>query len=380
MIKSPSYFRPHAPVVGRLDSVRRLSSLPENRNSNVQSSSAVKVAKRILFSLYQLERPIRDAASAVNSGSVHKSGIERYLDAACYRVQELDGLVKAVESGDQHRSRNEEDTTKRLLKTCVYALKSYKIIAAELKRAATKILGTADGIYSRCLMFQLCATIVESRNACTMLGAKVRDRSASQETPRLASKAWNSRTVTPTPPKPSLNRRMRGATILRNMPSTSTLRVVPPPPIPLNGADGRSGTMTSLSAATPRSSETFAGGEPTFPSRSRTNTMRSIVDEPEGGEPFDSIFLKLHEACTLAAETLPQCRGEFHARMEASRGSGQRGLVHQWSMAITKCEAVITHNANLKKRLEVVRVNDPALKYQRDFWQLCDAFVKVSIC
>jgi hypothetical protein len=106
--------------------------------------------------------------------------------------------------------------------------------------------------------------------------------------------------------------------------------------------------------------------------------MRSMMDVGENDEQFDRIFLKLKQACDLAAQALPHCRAEFNSRREHAQTAGQRNHAQQWMTALKKCELVITHNKALKKRLENVKVNDQGVRYQRDFWQLCDAFVHVS--
>ena len=106
--------------------------------------------------------------------------------------------------------------------------------------------------------------------------------------------------------------------------------------------------------------------------------MRSVMDEPDAEEQFGRIFLKLQATSNLASQTLPHCRTEFQARKGQAQHSGQDRLAQQWGRALNKCEEVLINNKALKKRLEVVKVNDPGLRYQRDFWQLCDAFVQVG--
>jgi hypothetical protein len=107
--------------------------------------------------------------------------------------------------------------------------------------------------------------------------------------------------------------------------------------------------------------------------------MRSMIDVGENDEQFDRIFLKLKQACDQAAQALPHLRAEFSGRRDSAQSAGQRSHLQQWTTALKKCEVVITNNKALKKRLEMVKVDDPGVRYQRDFWQLCDAFVHVSL-
>ena len=361
----------------RFGSVRRLSSLPENRNSKVQPSNAVKSSKRLLLTLHQLQRPINDVAVVMTDGTPRRSTMERLLFSAHAQVQELDRLLGRLESGMEDGIKDEATAMQSIVRTSVSALKAFGAVTAELKRNTSKLVSIADGIYIRCLMFQIYGAMVEARNVCSLLGFKIKHRSAPRDTPRVTSHAWSSKTVTPTQPKVPNNKRLRGATILKSMASTSTLRGMPAPPVPLNVNGSRTNTMTSISSATPRSGESFSTLLSSVPTMSRSNTTRSVTDGDEGDEQFDRIFLKLKAASDMASQALPHCRGEFIQRRENSQRTGHTRLAHHWSMALNKCETVIVHNKTLKKRLEVVKVNDPGIRYQKDFWQLCDAFVHV---
>ena len=356
------------------------SSPPQNRRVP-ESSDAVKGTRRLLFTLHQLQRPVNEVAVAIKDGTPKKSALERQVFTAHAHVEELDRLLRRLQDGWDDASNKNSDATKSIVRTSVHALKSYGAVTTELKQNTSKLVKFVDGVYIRCLMFQIYSAMVEARNICTILGFKMKVRSTLKATPRILSQAWSSKSVTPTQPKAPVNRRPRGSTAVRSTASNATLRVMPPPPVPLNPGVSRTNTMTSISTigtATPRSGESFS----TFASRdsslSRTNTMRSVTDSGDSDEQFDRIFLKLKAACDLAAQALPHCRLEFNTRRENAQSSGQRTLAHHWSMALKKCEIVMNHNKTLKKRLEVVKVNDPGIRYQRDFWQLCDAFVHVS--
>ena len=374
---SSGAFSPVGGHPGRYGSVRRLSSLPENRNSRVQTTDPLKGSKRLLFTLYQLQSPMRDVAVAIKDGSPKKSALERLLFTAGAHVEELDRLVNRWESSLEDGQKKQPDATRAIVNASVQALRSYGSVTAELRRNASKVLRFADGIYVRCLMFQTYATMVEARNVCKLLGCTVRDRVQRKDTPRVSA-AWSSRTVTPTQPRPNTSRRQRGAEILQRIGSHSTLRSMPPP-VPLNANGSRTNTMTSLSAATPRSADSFSTLASSNASLSRTNTMRSVVDEGDSDEQFDRIFFKLKNACDLAAQALPLCHKEFKSRKENAQNQGLSRIAHYWSMALSTCERVMADKKALRKRLEVVKVNDPGVRYQRDFWQLCDTFVKVCV-
>lgn len=364
--------------VGRHGAVRRLSSLPESRNSRVQPSATIGAAKRLLFSLAQLYGPVSEIAGAIRDGAPKRSVLERQLFSASAHVEELDRLLNRLESSLDDNTKGDEQAVKLIILTSTAALKAYSAVIKDLRRHTHKVVSVADPIYVRCLMSQIYMTMVESRNICSMLGfvIKAPGRRAS---PRV-SQAWSSRTVTPTQPKPVNSRRLRGATILQSMSSSGQLRSMPPP-VPLNINGSRSNTMTSMSsmsaAATPRSGESFSTlASSAIPSRS--NTMRSGVDDHDNEEHFSRIYLKLKGTCELAGQSLPHCRTEFAARKENAETVSQTRSAHHWAMAMNKCDALIAANNALSNRLRSVRVKDPGVRNQKDFWQLCDNYVKVS--
>lgn len=359
---------------GRLWNARRLSNLPENRNSKVQPSDAVKGSKRLLLTLYQLQRPISDVALAVKDGTPKRTALERRLFSAHAQVEELDRQLRKLENGSEDGNEKTEESMRSVVKISLEAVKTYGAVATELRRNTANAVKLADGIYIRSLMFQIYGAMVEARNICTIVGMKVKP---SRDTPRL-SKAWSSKTVTPTQPKPPINRRVRGATALSSIGSAKGLGVMPPPPVPLNTSVSRMNNMTSMGAPTPRSGDSFATLPHINPNMSRSNTMRSIPDEADGGDQFDLIFSKLGSTCDLARQALPQCREEFERRKNNAQSAGHNIHARQWSIVQAKCDDAITKNRELRKRMGAIRLNDPGVRYQKDFWQLCDAFVHVS--
>ncbi|KAK3632373.1 RAM signaling network component [Elasticomyces elasticus] len=366
--------------IGRYASVRRLSSLPENRHVDVQTSEVVRVGKRLLFSLYQLRGPVEEVARALKEGSPKRSMLERQVFSANAQVEELDRLLGRLEKDNEDYAKADERLLDTITVASLAALKAYGMVIKELRQHTRRLVSLTQGVYLRCLMSQIYMTMIESRNICSMLGFKSKPPGP-KNTPR-ASRAWSSRTVTPTQTKPVNNRRLRGATILRSMSSNAALRAIPPP-VPLNGSSSRTNTMTSISslgAATPRSGESFTPlPSSTLSSRSntmRSDTIRNITEYGDSDEQFDQIFLKLQSACDLARKSLPHCRTEFAGRRHNADNTGQPRAAQSWALATSKCDTVIAANTRLYNRLKVVKLKDPGVRNQKDFWQLCDAFVQ----
>ena len=357
-------------VVSRLDSSQNLSMLPGYRNLRSHRDGIAKACKRLVLALSQLDTPISAVAVAIKDDSVLcRSTVERRLFTAQTRVKGLDRSLQQMQASAQHVDKAKQRATNTIVNASVQALRCYGAIAAELKRKRDKIVARADGIYLRSLLFQIYSTMVEARNICSLLGFQMRDATATASTSRMASQAWSNRSVTPTQPKMPHNRRMAKPPMLQNMISSDG-RVMQPPSASLRSSvSTRTNTMNSQS--TTLVSSTAAS--------SRTNTMRSIRDDGQGDEHFDDIFLKLQAACILATQALPTCRSDVQGRIEIAQANSQRIVAHQWSLALAKCDEVIANNKALRKRLEIVKVNDPGIRYHRDFWQQCDAFVYVSL-
>lgn len=106
--------------------------------------------------------------------------------------------------------------------------------------------------------------------------------------------------------------------------------------------------------------------------------MRSMAaEDSEEVEQFERIFLKLRTACDVANHALPHCHTEFTVHKDNAETNGKARAAHYWSLALTKCNAVIRANQALSGRLKQVKLKDPGVRNQREFWQLCDAFVQV---
>lgn len=333
--------------------------------------SFVKAVKRLVISLTQLQRPVEEVWACLESDPASDPNLRSVIATANAGVVRVDDTLRQVSNGSWRPS------VKIILHYIEHALQAYAAVAAALRRNIENAVRLPEGIHLRFLMLQIYSTTIEARNICTFLGFKVKERSSQRDTLR-ASRVWSSRTVTPTQPKAPYERRVRRPNALQSTSSTSTLRPIAPPPMPLHTNGINPSTTRSMSAATPRSGETFPPLGPGRPHVSRSNTMRSIMGAEEPDDQFEQIFLKLRTACDQASQALLACRTEFISRRDHAASMSQPRPAHHWQSALTKCEIATNHNRTLKKRLEMVKVNDPSLRYQRDFWQLCDAFVHVS--
>lgn len=329
-----------------------------------------KAARRLASTLIQLQRPVESVWGYLEAAPGADTNLRSIYAAANSSVFRMEDMLRAMSNGSNRSS------PKAVLQRANETLQAYGAIITTIKQNIAHVVRLPDGMHVRTLMLFIYATTVEARNICALLGHAIKEKSSQRDTLR-ASRAWSSRTATPTQPKTPSDRRTRRPTVMRNASTATTIRPMAPPPIPVNTAISRQNTAIPLGSATPRSAEPFLPLSDR-PQMSRANTMRSMMGSDDPDDNFEEIFLKLRTACDQASHALIACRTEFMSRKEHARSMSQPRPAHHWTTALEKCEVVSTHNEMLKKRLEMVKVNDPSVRYQRDFWQLCDAFVHVS--
>lgn len=360
--------------VNRYQTERAAAIIEQHPNAKILKSRPVLASRRLLYTLLELNRPVMRIAHSLKDGTPKRTALERQLFTANVHLENLDRLLNRLDGGSEDTPQREAAIARDIALACNYGISSYGSLVKELKGFVRKIVHVLDPVTIRCLMFQIHSSIVEARNTCKSLGFKIVPTTEQQST--RGSRAWSSKTVTPTQPKPIANRRLRGPTILRSLSSQSTLRAMPPP-VPLNAGSSRTNTMTSMTPGALRSGEPFASGLSSA-ATSRTNTMRSVAnDDGEEIEQFERIFLKLRTACDVAYRALPHCHKEFTVHKDNAETAGKARAAHYWSLALNKCNAVIRANQALSGRLKQVKLKDPGVRNQRDFWQLCDAFVQV---
>jgi hypothetical protein len=351
----------------------RGSGSVQHPNMKVLKSRPIVASRRLLFTLLELQRPVVRIAQGLKDGTPKRTMLERQLFNANAHVEELDRLINRLDGGLEDTSKREAAAARNIAISCDNSMRSYGLVVKELKGFVQKVVHVLDPVLIRCLMFQINAAMIEARNVCRLLGFNMVPPTENE--PSRASRAWSSRTVTPTQPKPVTNKRLRGPTILRSISSNATLRAMPPP-VPLN-TGSRTNTMTSSGLAMPRPGESFSSAHSSA-APSRSNTMRGTYsDDGDEQEQFERIFVKLRNACDLANQALPRCHTEVTVHKDNAETAGKARAAHYWSLALSKCNAVIRANQALSSRLKQVRLKDTGIRHQREFWQLCDAFVQV---
>lgn len=355
---------------------RKLSSLPESRNSTVPTMNSIKAVKRVLFILFYLHRPLADIAQQLGTGTPRRSTLEVQLATANVKVEELDRLIHKANNVMEDNMEVDGPMLMAIVRTAILALRSYVFVAKELNRNRQQCVKRVDAFHVRQVITSVYSTMVEARNVCQLLGFKT--VAANPRDTLRASQAYSSRTVTPTQPKAPVGTRRRGATILPSSSSVTNLRGMAPP-VPLHTSSSRSNTVNSFGGpVTPRWNQSFSELSSMAHSRrqSRSNTMRSVT-ESDAEDTADRLYLRLKACCDVASTTLPPVRADLHSRKSVEDRAGNLRMASLYGNAIHKCDFAIATNNKLLSRLKVMHVGDPA-RYQLEFKQMAEQFTKVS--
>ncbi|KAF2220075.1 RAM signaling pathway protein-domain-containing protein [Elsinoe ampelina] len=362
----------------------RLSSLPEDRRVSKITSPTIRSARLLVYSLDQLNRPVDDAIRILRGDSSFPSQAERMHVTATQNLKELDAQLHILTPMNERQSQESKDI-RLILKRSRYCVQAYHQLVAELRVNARKLVLRGDPMYLRALMLQLHACLLEVRNACDIQEATLAPVPPVSRFSNVSA-ARSDRTVTPTQSKPN-NKRSRGAKIIAGLreksPGSASLQ--PPYSALASATSSRTTTMTSMSLATPKSTESFGPHSHRSPHRSRTSTMTStaslqppsqlptpVLDVNEAAE-FEKIYLTLRQACDVADQCLLGCRQDFFLRKEGAARSMSSSAARAWTGALNKCDALMNSLGALRSRLNSIKLNDPSIRKSRDFWLACDA-------
>ncbi len=333
------------------------------------AANLAKGAQRLVATLTQMQQPVDDVLGFLEASPSAAAALRLCVDEANSNISRVSDMLK------QARIASVQPSAKTIVRRSSRAIRAYASVTSGLKRNLSIIVQATEGFEVRCLLLQLYAGIVEARNICMLLGYQVKEQQSQRDTLRN-SRAWSSRTVTPTQPKMPIERHPRRPTVLPRDSSSSVATIRPMgPPQSMSHANGsRSATMPS--STTPRSADALSTSNPIRPELSRANTMRSMMDYPDPDDQFEHIYMKLRVACAQAQNALNTCRIEFANRRDHASSFNQPRPAHLWQKALDKVEVVSGDCRHLTRRMDN---SDPGmLRYQRDFWQGCDAFVHVS--
>lgn len=381
--------------------VNRMSSLPEHKGEREAAEPIVEGAKGILFALFQVQSHVSALINVIKREDVRRNSLEIVFYNASTHVDRLnEALENAEDSEDADLARLTDDAVKRECDTCIMA---YIHVATQLRNSLDKVIANGDARYVRSLMLMVYGGVCELRNACVSLGVPIGTRkrhSASKSSipetrqEKVSSDRFIGPAVTPTrDPVPTMRRFRSDTTIQHSQTPTngplpaagnyqsavSSPGFAPAPFTSRSRSSSRPNiinTSVPSSLATPRSGESF----PPIPSSvvPRINPLTGL-DEIEEERIFEKIFYQLTAAYTAALQALPLARRQFVRCLEvAEHGREPEGIQMLWNNLNRRCRVCLEASEALGLRLSNMKVKEPGggMRNQREFWQLCKAFMQ----
>lgn len=375
--------------------VKRLSSLPEHRRESSWTDEVVEAAKGVLYSLFQVDPHIKALLSVVRDGASKRTSLERVYYNASTHVEELDRELHIFEVSCGEEDEEGSLSNEAVQRACATCLMAYDHVCALLLQNIGKLIQNGDPRYVRTLLLLVYGSLVEARNACSSLGINfqaIQEAKLRKPQPEIIheeNSRRRDRSVTPTRVRPNPGMRMRSDTAIQHaalynhyaLTGTGT----PAVPLYVNGrsrSNSRTNTLTSSTSSsvanTPRSGESF--GLPNTPytaySTSRSNTMHGF-DDNESEAMFEKIFISLTCAYDHALKGIPSVHRHVSRCLEVALESHTaKEICAFWKHLVDTCYVAMDVSGALKLRLSNIKLKDPNLRNQREFWQLCTAFTK----
>ncbi len=378
---------------------RPLSSL-QRQKQDLPGTKIIEAAKGILYSLNLVHQHLGILFPVMKEGKSKRSSLERVFHNAAIRVEHLDQeLSKCMR--DAAQGVRFTDASKKAVRQATHAcILTHEPIAQLTIRSVGPLAQDADPKYIRTLMLLLYGSINEVYNSYQTAG---RDRPAktaqgvnvkavTQNTANVSDgEILGNRddSVTPTRDRPKPERRWRNGSSIQQFSShidlhaaLGTQTAVPPY---LNGrsrSNSRVGMLHSSASSsvvsTPRSGESFSSARLATRSRSGSVTMtpEQARLEKEQRVQFEQIFVILKKSADQGLQIIPQLQPTFNDAAEAS----QRQYTHEkirelWLTLVNRNRTCLSMSEKLKKRLSIIKLNDPDARNARDFWRLVKDFV-----
>ncbi|KAL5120511.1 RAM signaling network component [Pleosporales sp. CAS-2024a] len=348
---------------------RPLSDVREHRRGSRAPDIVVEAAKNFLYGISVLHDCVSHMVRSIRLTARSKDSLRRKEDFhRRYQKISLDlrALNEVLQKFDSLVEEDEEDAERlsRSVYVCTLrSLNSFLSISLSIAENRTEIAQYANPRIVRTFLLLQQGTLIELRNGCAVLGAHFKDsklndrRPSGADTATVRARPFKVRPVPTSPPHRNGNYSM-------------------PPPVILHSNDNsRTNTMTSVSAATPRS------GESSFTLAtimSRSNTMTSNFEEGDDDAQFGRVYQKLRNACENCNVSIPKIAQLLGEQLDVLKREYEvehprvRALVD----LIEKSNEVQQTTVPLARRLKQMLPQDSYTRGQPEFWQHCMGFIK----
>lgn len=349
---------------------RPLSDVREYRRVSRAPDIVVEAAKNFLYAISVLHDCVSHMVRSIRLTARNKESLRRKEDFyRRYQKTSLDlrALNDVLGKFDSLVEEDEEDAERLSRSVYMYALRcldSFMSISLSIAENRTEIAQNANPRIVRTFLLLQQGTLIELRNGCSVLGAHFKDntiksrRPSGGDTATVRARQFKVRRFPTSPPQRNGNYQM-------------------PPTVILHSNDtSRTNTLTSISAATPRSGESAFTLATTM---SRSNTLTSNFDEGDEDTQFGRVYQKLRNACDSCNTSIPQITQLLKEQLEILRR--ELDLEHPRIRAlvdlIEKSNEVQQMTIPLARRLSQMQPQDSYTRGQPEFWQHCMGFIKV---
>jgi hypothetical protein len=349
---------------------RPLSDVREHRRGSRAPDIVVEAAKNFLYAISQLHDCVSHMVRSIKLTAKTKESLRRKEDF--YRrysttYLNIRALNEVLHKFDRLVEEDEEDAQKLSRSVYMYALRcleSFMSISLSIAENRIEITQNSNAHIMRTFLFLQQASLIEMRNACSILGAQFKDTSVALRRPSSPDPVATVRA------RPSRVRRFQTSPPQRNG------YQMPPPVILHSNDNSRSNTLTSISAATPRSGESFST---LAPSMTRSNTLTSSFEETDEDAQFDRIYTKLRNASDSCRNSMPQITRMMREQFDGLRRDldSEDPRVKALANLIDKSNDVQQMTNPLAGRLSQMQLKDSYTRNHPEFWQQCMGFIKV---
>ncbi|KAF2737319.1 cell morphogenesis protein-like protein Sog2 [Polyplosphaeria fusca] len=348
---------------------RPLSDVREHKRGSRAPDVVVEAANNFLYAISQMHDVISHMLRSMKRTDRTKEGLRRKeyfyrrFSATYLHVRALNELLERYNTLAEEDEEEAQKLSKAIYQYTLKCLELFMYINLSIAENRVEITRQADPRLLRTFLFLQQGSLVEMRNACSILGAEFVDTAAALRRPSAADSLGTVRA------RPLKARRFQASPPQRN----GGQYQIPPPVILHSNENSRTNTLTSISAATPRSAESFS-----TLSMTRTNTLTSGFDEADEDVHFERVYARLREVCESSRSHIPRILALLRSKLDIIRGELVPGdpKVTVLESLIVKAQDVEERLFPLSKRLSQMQLKDSYTRSLPDFWQQCTGFIR----
>ncbi|KAL8635378.1 MAG: hypothetical protein Q9228_007123, partial [Teloschistes exilis] len=404
--------------------------LLRKRAKHQPKSTFIKGAKGLRYSLVTLDHSTHNLVGSLPNRSMkqwYKLGDAQHeatfrMDSLHHSVNEL---VRFQEGNTGHSPRyTKEKAVSLSSNACQSAIAKYILLCRLLADQSSQIVANAEKCYVRTLLLialggaaELCHAFRRLRRwpskRTTITQQKLVSRGAPVQASHQALREgpFRDQSLTPTRERPVTAKRVRNwnspPALQPSIPST--MRPPAPttqPPVPLyfNGRS-RSNSRADQYSLPSSTDSTFAMSPAMTPStmsqfsvpstplnRSRSSSvaasahggrmtpaMYPYLENDYGAQVhFDKIYKLLEDTVVLCRKVLPILEGQLRDAANEAQKDAEKPVRDEWSRRVHSCSVTLELSNIMLKRLQAVRYQDPHLRNEKSFWELCKKFLAAT--